>query len=280
MQNLIDFILSTKHWFLFILLEAISLLGLFSFSGYQKNVYFTTANGIVGSTYSAISSVTSYLHLQTVNKELEADNERLRQQVSQLKHKLHKATAEEVKCIGVPTHYNLVSAQVIGATLHKSNNLITIDKGKADGIRPEMGVVCSRGVVGVVYMCSDHYSIVMPLINVKSKTSCRLRQTEYFGTLSWTRGRSDITYVTGIPLHANVKKGEVLETNGYSDIFPPGIPIGYVMKKSNSDDGMSYRIKVGLFANFQTLREVSVITDYTQPERKVLEAKADSLNIE
>ena len=69
----------------------------------------------------------------------------------------------------------------------------------------------------------------------------------------------------------------MVETNGYSDIFPAGIPIGYVMKIGDSADGMSYLLKVGLFANFQTLREVSVITNYSQPERRLLEEKADSL---
>ena len=35
---------------------------------------------------------------------------------------------------------------------HTPNNFITIDKGEADGIRPEMGVVCGNGVVGIVYL--------------------------------------------------------------------------------------------------------------------------------
>ena len=277
MQNLVDFLLNYKHWLLFLLLEGISLLGLFSYDGYQRNVYFTTANGIAGSVYSAISSVTSYLNLQTANRELEQKNEELRGQVIALQQQLRAMGADSIVNHGLPTYYQTVHAQVVNATLHRSNNFITINRGTADGIAPEMGVVCSQGVVGVVFLASAHYAIVMPLLNVNSRISCRLRKSEYFGTLEWQRGRSDITYATGIPRHAKVRKGEVVETNGYSDIFPPGLPIGYVMKIGDSSDGMSYLLKVGLFANFQTLREVSVITDYSQPERRALEEKADSL---
>lgn len=279
MQNLVDFLVRYKHWFVFLLLEAVSLLGLFSYDGYQKHVYFTTANGVVGTIHSAVSSVTSYLHLQTVNRELERDNERMRQQIVGLREQLRAAETDSTRRVnGLPLHYSLVSAQVVNATLHRNNNLITINRGSADGIQPEMGVVCSRGVVGVVHLVSDHYAIVMPLLNVNCRISCRLRRSEYFGTLEWQRGRSDITWVTGIPRHAKVKKHEVVETNGYSDIFPPGIPIGYVMKIGDSPDGMSYLLKVGLFTQFETLREVSVITNYTQPERRELEEQADSLN--
>ncbi|MBQ9640033.1 MAG: rod shape-determining protein MreC [Bacteroidaceae bacterium] len=279
MQNLIDFFVRYKHWLLFLLLEAVSLFGLFSVDGYQKRVYLTTANGVVGSIYSAVSSVTSYLNLQTENQRLEADNERLRKQVLGLRRQLRTLHADTTRVKGLSLHYNLVGAEVVNATLHRSHNFITINKGEVDGIRPEMGVVCSRGVVGVVYMVSRHYSVVMPLLNVNSKVSCRLRRSEYFGTLEWRRGRSDVAWATGIPRHARVKLHEVVETNGYSDIFPPGIPIGYVMRIGDSADGMSYLLKVGLFANFQTLREVSVITDYAQPERRELEERVDSLNM-
>ena len=275
MRDLIDFILNYKHWFVFLLLEIVSLLGLFRSNGYQNSVYFTTANSIVGYTYSTISSVTSYLHLGTVNRELEAENEKLRMENITLRRRLYKIANDSDGSSELLEQYNIVPAQIVNSTLHKSANLMTIDKGEADGIKPEMGVVCSKGIVGVVYMTSKHYSIIMPLLNVNSKISCRLKDSEYFGTLEWQRGDSRIAYATGFPRHAKVKRGELIETNGYSDIFPPGLPIGKVKKVGDSEDGMSYMLKVELFANFATLRDVSVITNYTHLERRELEEKAE-----
>lgn len=278
MRALIDLFVKGKHWFLFILLEAVSLISLFSYNGYQKSVYLTTANDVVGNAYSVISSVMSYIDLQTANQRLEADNQRLYRELEWMKSQLIEAGLDTIKPHGLPARYDIVSAQIVNSTVHKANNLITINKGEADGIKPEMGVVCSRGVVGVVYLTSKHYSIVMPLLNEHSKVSCRLRGTDYFGTLTWHRGSTLCSYATGVPRHAKVKVRDIVETNGYSDIFPSGLPIGLVADVGDSPDGMSYLLTVKMFADFATLREVSVITNYTQPERKELENTADSLS--
>lgn len=275
MRALIDIIVKNKHWFLFLALEVISLFFLFSHNGYQKNVYFTTANGVVGSTYDVISSITAYLYLGEENAALERKNEQLRRELYEMKQAQEIAKSKQTKRMpALARKYDVVQAQVVNMTLHKANNLITINKGEADGIRPEMGVVCSRGVVGIVYLTSKHYSIVIPLINTDSKVSCRLRHSEYFGSLIWKRGYADRALVTNIPCHAPVKNKDIVETNGFSDIFPPGLPIGTIQSINNSIDGMSYLIKVKLFANFATLRDVSVITNYTSPERHQLEEEA------
>ena len=165
----------------------------------------------------------------------------------------------------------------VNSSLILKNNLLTIDKGSKDGIRPEMGVVCSQGVVGIVYLTSRNYSIVIPLLNTSSQISCRMKNSQFFGTMQWQHGDPDISYVNDIPRHAKVEVGEIVETNGYSDIFPEGIPIGKVKKVKDSSDGMSYSLEVELFTDFKTLRNVSIITNYTKPERKALEEKADSL---
>lgn len=278
MKNLIDFFVNYKHWFVFILLEVISLVSLFSYNGYQKSVYFTTANGVVGNIYNAISSVSSYLSLKDVNQQMEQENEAMRQEIIALRKKLSDMHLDSLTIDGLSTDYRMVNAQVINNSLHRGANLITINKGEADGIRTEMGVVCANGVVGIIYMTSRHYSIVMPLISIHSKISCRIIDSEYFGSLIWKRGNPDVAYATGFPRHATLKAGELIETNGFSDIFPPGIPIGTVTKIMNSEDGMSYMLKVKLKTHFKNLREVSVITNYQAPERVRLEEKADSLN--
>ena len=275
MRALIDLIIKNKHWFVFIGLEVLSLAFLFSYNGYQKSVYFTTANDVVGSTYNVISGITSYLHLQEENQALEQTNEELRRQIIEIQRQIDEHHLNSIlRMPSLPKKYDLVHAQVINGTLHKSNNLLTINKGEADGIRPEMGVVCSQGVVGIVYMTSEHYSIVMPILHVNSKISCRLRNSEYFGSLIWQRGYADIAYVTSIPRHAEVAPKDIVETNGFSDIFPPGLPIGMVHRINDSTDGISYMLRVKLFTNFTTLRNVSVITNYQSAERRQLEETA------
>lgn len=277
MHNLIDFIIRYKHWLLFIILEAAGFNIFFRFNGYQGSVYLTTANDAAGRVYSFTSGVEAFFSLKQVNERLASDNVRLRGRVGKLEDELRRAKGDSAAAASQAPEYNYVNAKVVNATLHRDNNMLTIDKGAQDGIAPEMAVVCSDGIVGITYLTSDHYTIVIPLLNTSSKVSCRLRDTDFFGTLQWQRGATNISYVTGIPRHAKVKTGELVETNGYSDIFPPGLPIGRVTKVTDSPDGMSYKLRVLLKTDFNTLRDVSVITNYTKPERLRLEQTADSL---
>lgn len=278
MQNLVDFIVKYKYWFVFFLMEGFCLALLFRFNNYQGSVFFTTANSMVGGIYSTIGGVTSYVGLGKANRQLEAENELLREEVHEMKRVLAAHRIDTIQFEGFKrSRYRFVGAQVINATTNHSHNFLTLDKGTKDGIKPEMGVVCSSGVVGIVYLTSDHYSIVMPIINMKSRISCQLKDHLSFGTMEWPFGRADYAYMTGVPLHIKAEKGEVVETSGHSDIFPSGIPLGKVESLGLSSDGMSQSIKVHLAVDFSTVRNVSVITNYDHAEKRKLEFVADSL---
>lgn len=272
MRGLIEFFVAKKHWFVFILLEALSLCLLFRSHDYHGSAFFTTANGLVGFVTDIVSSVDAYFGMPTRNHRLEAENEILRAEVIALQQELgaKKRSARQKP-------FRALGAEVIKSTLHKATNLMTINKGAKDGVKEEMGVVCSSGVVGVVSLTSEHYAIVIPLINTKSMVSCRVVGSEYFGTMQWQRGNTEETIVQGVPRHAEVSVGDRIETNGYSDIFPSGIPIGEVIKVDDSSDGLAYVLTVRLSTDFSNLRDVSVITNYRHMERQVLEHKADSL---
>jgi rod shape-determining protein MreC len=280
MRNLISFIVKYSYWFLFFVLEAIGFALLFNFNSYQGSVYFTSANNVSGAFYKGLSELTTFMHLKAINTKLEEDNEALRMRVAALEK--HIESTDSTKGIINYIHgneYKLLSAKVVKSTMHRSNNYLTIDKGKADGIKPEMGVICSSGIVGIVYLTSDHYSIVLPVVSQKSRISCKIQNTKYFGMLQWQRGAINISYVMDVPRHATVRKGETVETNGYSAVFPAGIPVGKVLEVEDSPDGLAFMLRVKLFTDFARLRDVSVITNFDTAERKSLELKADSLNI-
>lgn len=280
MGNLLEFLVRYKYWLVFLMLEAVSLVVMFRFNSYQGSVFLTSANAVSGTYYSAVSGITSYLNLKSVNRQLSSDNVRLQQRINQLENELNVLIADSLPLAGLEASNKLIDAEVVNSTLHRNANLLTINRGTADGVHPEMGVVCSAGVVGIVALASDHYSIVMPLINVNSHISCRLKDSEYFGTMQWEHGDAMISYVTDIPRHANVECGETVETNGFSDIFPAGLPIGEVVDFTSSSDGLDHLLRVKLYVDFSTLRDVSVIADYVNEERKLLEKEAESLSNE
>ena len=282
MHNLVEFLAKYNHWFLFIVLEVISMVLLFQFNNYQGSVWFTSANAVAGKVYEADAQVKSYFNLSTVNAELTQRNLQLEQQVKFLEESLLDKTADSLTMANRQMQYlsqfGLVPAKVISNSLDKTDNLITIDKGRADGIHKDMGVACGNGVVGSVYLVSEHYSIVIPVLNSQSNISCTIQKRGYFGYLRWKGGSSDIAYVEDIPRHAHFRKHDKVVTSGYSSIFPPGIMVGEIQQVYNSKDGLSYRLKVKLSVDFGKLRDVCVINDKAMEERiELLRAAQDSI---
>lgn len=282
MRNLLEFLVKYHHWILFLLLEVISALLLFRNSVYHGSVWFSTANAVVGYFYEKGAEVASFFSLVDINKQLTQRNYYLERKVNQLTRLYGEATsdttASERAELSLLERYKPIEAKVISNSLHSADNLITLDKGRKDGVEVNMGVASGMGIVGVVCVASDHYSVVMPVINARSRISCTIRNRGYFGYLSWQGGDSRIAYLEDIPRHATFEKGDWVETNGFSSIFPQGILVGKILDVSNSRDGLSYRMKIHLSTDFGKLRDVCVISDKELIEQaRIMNAARDSL---
>lgn len=277
MQNLLEFFRRWNHVFLFVVLEAVSGLLLFRFNHYQGSVYLSAANGLNANINSTYSYVESFLHLRSENEgltqenvQLALENEKLRQQLALQEH---VPSETELHIQEYLSAYQQIPATVVGNDVYTSRNYIVINRGTDDGIRPEMGVIGGEGVVGIVYLCNAHHSLVMPVINPKSNISCRIRGQEYFGYLEWGGNDPRKARLEDIPRYAEIKTGMIIETSGFSAVFPPGIHVGKVSDISNSSDGQSYSLGIDLSTNFATLRNVSVITTPYKAEIDTLRAK-------
>lgn len=278
MRNLLNFLLKYNHWFLFILLEVISFVLLFRFNHYQHSVYFSSANAVAGKVYEVSGGITSYFHLKSVNEDLLDRIMELEQQNHNLEDAMgrHLSDSTELNSIrNLPnTDYQVFKARVINNSLNLVDNYITLNRGSKDGIRPEMGVVDGNGVVGIVYDTSSHYSRVISVLNSKSSISCKIVGSEYFGYLKWEYGDSRYAYLKDLPRHAEFNLGDTVVTSGYSTVFPEGIMIGTVDDMADSNDGLSYLLKVKLATDFGKVSEVRVIARTGQHEQKELEQKS------
>lgn len=282
MRNLLEFLSKYNHWFVFLILEVIGLVLLFQYNSYQGSVWFSSANAVSGRLLGWESEVESFFSMSKVNQELTQRNLYLEQQVKALSERLtdvtHDSTWTQRSQLELLKDYKLIPAKVVSNSVKSHNNLITIDKGSADGVRQDMGVASGNGVVGVVYMVAPHYSVVIPLLNLSSSVSCKIRGRGYFGHLHWEGGDSRVAYMDDVPRHAHFKLFDWVETSGFSSIFPPGITVGRIRHVYNSPDGVSYRLQINLSTDFAKLRDVCVIDN--QPMLKqleVLRAAQDSL---
>jgi rod shape-determining protein MreC len=214
--------------------------------------------------YERKNDLTGYFHLRTANDELVRQNVELQMQMEGLRMALKEMGTDSVALERMKADalagYDIVKARVINSSLIHADNYITLDKGEKDGIRSEMGVVGGEGVVGIVYLTSEHYSVVIPVLNSKSSISCKIRRSDYFGFLKWEGGSSRYAVVKDIPRHSLFSLGDTIVTSGHSTVFPAGIPVGTVENIADSHDGLSYRLQVKLFTDFGRLDNVRVIS--------------------
>lgn len=283
MHNLLAFLSKYYHWLIFLLLEVVSGVMLFKYNSYQGSVWVSSANAVVGTVYEWQSGIEHFFSLSQRSEELTKRNLFLERQVALLRQDLAEATADSSRFqkreMELLHQYELIPAKVVSNTVNRIDNLITIDKGSADGVKTDMGVACGTGLVGVVYQTSAHYSVIIPVLNHLSHISVTIRNRGYFGYLTWDGRTPVVAYVEDVPRHAQFKKGDWVETSGYSSIFPAGITVGKIVDIKDSEDGLSYRLKVHLSTDFSCLRDVCVITEQGFAEQMQLrELAVDSIN--
>ena len=278
MRNLLNFLLKYNYWLLFLLLEVASFVLLFRFNHFQQSVFFSSANVVAGKVFEVSGGISAYFHLKSVNEDLLDRNMQLERQITNLERALleHEVDSAEMNSIRTlpRTDYEIFKARVINNSLNQVDNYITLDKGSNDGIRPEMGVVDGNGVVGIVYDTSPHYSVGISILNSKSSISCKIVGSESFGYLKWEHGDSTYAYLKDLSRHAEFNLGDTVVTSGYSTVFPEGIVVGTVDDMSDSNDGLSYLLKVKLATNFGKVSDVRVIAKTGQEEQKELEQRS------
>lgn len=282
MRNLLEFLAKYNHWFVFLILEVVSMVLLFQYNSYQGSAWFSSANAVTGKLYEWDANVETFFSLTKVNQELTQRNAYLEQEVQKLSDSLVSVTKDSSiyhrDQFALLRNYRLIPAKVVANSVDKPGNLMTIDKGSADGIHKDMGVISGTGVVGIVYLVAEHYAIVIPVLNTKSNISCMIQNRGYFGYLRWKGGVSDLAYLEEVPRHAHFKLGDYVVTSGYSAVFPPGVRVGRILHVFNSADGLSYRVQLRLSTDFARLRDVCVIDDAAMKERlEIMRAAQDRI---
>ncbi|KAA6300639.1 MAG: Cell shape-determining protein MreC [Candidatus Ordinivivax streblomastigis] len=275
MRHLINFLIKYNHFFAFILWETVALVLLFRFNQYHQVVFLTSANEVTGKVYEVSGGIRSYFNLKMTNTELLDRNMRLEQKIADLEKVLQEGGMSSVAIDSVKElplkEYQIFNANVINNSLTMADNYITLDKGTSSGIRSEMGVVGINGIVGIVYITSPNYSVVISVLNSKSNISCKIKNSDYFGYLKWEIGDSQHAYLRDLPRHAEVHQGDTVITSGYSTVFPAGMMVGTVDGILDTNESLSDWIKVKLATDFGKISEVRVIARNDHEEIQELE---------
>ena len=280
MNNLLNFFVKHSAWFVFMVYMILSLVLLFRDNPYQQSVYLTSANSVTATTYEALSAVTGYFHLKDINDDLQERNALLEMEVVSLRDRVKDLqmllSDSAINQLPVMQHFDFVMARVISNSLAQPHNYITINRGYNQGVKPQMGVVDQNGVVGVVNVVGPNSARVISLLNTDLMISCRLKNQDAFGPLSWDGHSPQFAVLREIPKHIPYQVGDTVLTSGFSDMFPEGLIVGTVVGKAQVEDDSFASLKVKLTTNFSQLSAVRVITNSMSEELRQLERDSNS----
>lgn len=276
MHELIAFFARNSKWFVFAICVVASCMLLFNSDPYRHHLYLTSAGGISSAVYETSNNVTSYFNLRETNEDLNRRNAALEQEVVNLRQQLDRVHELQYTDTLVPDsgvqHFQFMVAHVINNSVVHPYNYLTINKGRRDGIKPEMGVINQNGVVGIVSVVGDHASRVISLLNPHFRLSCKIKGSDNFGSLVWDGGNPEIAMLEELPRHTKFQPGDTVVTSGYSAVFPAGLPVGSIIADGKRHQENFFTLKIRLFSDFTSLSNVQVILNNYRTELKGLEA--------
>jgi rod shape-determining protein MreC len=272
MQQIFNFIYKNSNRLLFLLLLGISLFLTIQSHSYHRSKVISSANFLSGGVYERINNVSEYLNLRTQNDALAQENAKLRSLLFDKKDTASIPKLDSIKGLH-PT--DIIVSKVIHNSFNAHENYLTLNSGSAQGVKPDMGVINSLGIVGIVDNTSANYATVVSILNIKSQINAKLKKTDHFGSLSWDGKSTGFVQLTDVPRLAAIRKGDTIVTGGQSVIFPENINIGTIDRIRIDDQTHYYTLDVKLFNDMTNLGHVYIIKSKDREEIINLEKKEE-----
>nr|WP_294859974.1 rod shape-determining protein MreC [uncultured Fluviicola sp.] len=272
MRNLIAFFKRFQIFLVFVLLQIVALSAYIQYSEFARLQVFSSASKINGGLFTVRNSVTQHFNLENTNRKLEWENARLREKLKGSNYKIDRELIQ-IEDTNYHQQYLYVPASVINNTYDKRNNYMTIDIGSNHGIKKGLGVISSKGVVGIVHLVGEKYSVVKTILSKNINVDVSMRDGGAFGLLKWDGINPKICQVAGISNDISIKKFTKVITRGGSGIYPKGIPVGVITKRKSIEGKPLWDLQVRIAEDFRTIQHVYVIKNVLLDELRELEGK-------
>ncbi|MNF29959.1 Cell shape-determining protein MreC precursor [compost metagenome] len=263
MQQIFNFIFKNSNRLLFLLLLGISLALTIQSHSFHRSKIISSANFLSGGVYEKVNSINEYLNLKTQNDELALENAYLK---SILFNKKDTAQLKKLDSIKGVKPQDIIVSKVIHNSYNVHENYLTLNSGELQGVKPDMGVINSLGIIGIIDNTSTNYSTVVSILNKKSQINAKIKKSNHFGSLIWNGKSTGIVQLIDVPRLAAIRKGDTIVTGGQSVIFPENINIGTIEKIYTDNQTNYYTLDVKLFNDMTNLGHVYIIKSKDRQE--------------
>ncbi len=174
---------------------------------------------------------------------------------------------EELKTINdlsnTLTEFDSVKAVVIERNMMYWFNTITINKGTTSGLKEDMAVVSSKGLIGkiskVTKTTSEIKLITTSDINNKISVLVKVNDDNIYGIMTGYDKDKNLLEITGMNKLNDIPEESLVYTTGMGGVFPSGILIGKVKEITSDKYDVAKIIKVEPASDFNDFRFVNVL---------------------
>ena len=273
MQQIISFLDKNKLFILFLLLEVLAVIFTIQSHSFHKSKFVNSANFLSGGIYNKVNNFKEFLYLKKENERLNEENVYLKNLLNLEDKEIVRHDITVIDTLKYNQKYSYTAAKVINNNYRKNNNYLTINKGENHGLEPDLGVVNSKGIIGITKSVSGNYATVLSILNVNSRINAKLLNSDHYGSLSWDNIDYNVVQLLDLPIQADIYRGDTVVTGGKSTIFPEGIPIGTIKDFKTFNNNYEY-INILLFNDMSSIGQVQVIKNFDKTEIQTLEEKS------
>ena len=270
MRNLILFLTKNYYFILFLSLESFSVFLVVQNNHFQRSHFLNSSNAISGSMYETYSGITDYFGLKETNRKLADENVMLRNQLRQ-SYTYQTNTAVTVKDSMQKQQYVYLSAKVVNNSTNRRKNYLTLNAGTNQGVKTEMGVISSDGIVGIIRDVSGNFCSVMSVLHENTRIPVNIKKFGENSILTWSGEDEWHARMERIPSHLQLAKGDTIVTSSYSSIFPSGVMVGTIESFEKIAGNTFYNVTIKLSTDFNRLSYVKIVNNLMKNEQTALE---------
>jgi rod shape-determining protein MreC len=206
---------------------------------------------------SVISDLINVTDLKRENEEIRETNAKLMLQISRLREfGIVNKELKKLLAFKDTTGFPLIPANIVSRSLSMTQNTITLNVGKKEGVLPGMPVINDKGFIGIVNSISEDFSIARTLNNVDLRLTVMDERSRVNGILKWT---GEELIIINIPNTFDVEAGDRIITSDVSSIVPIPIPVGIVEEFRPGETGVFSYIRVKPFADLAPVENVFIL---------------------
>jgi rod shape-determining protein MreC len=275
-RNVFLFIRRHFNFLFFLVLQIISLSFLFRYNKLHEAVFMNASTEITGRINEKYNTIEYYFQLKKTNESLVRENLRLHQLMKDNYEAPDSAKRLIHEVVGLDSgksllKYNILEAKVVSSTTSSQTNYLTIHRGYAQQVRPNMGVIGPQGIVGTVLNVSENFATVMSLLHRQFKVIVKLKNGGERGKIEWDGLSPLFVTLRDIPKSARVARGDTILTSQTSSLFPANIMVGTVYEIEADNTSNFYTLKIRPATNFFNIEYVYVIDNLQSDEQKRIE---------